>query len=242
MTRYDFEELPRGRVLVIAPHADDEVLGCGGTLARHVARGDEVEVIILTDGARGTSDGSTDLELVRQRREEAVAGMALLGVSKCEFWELPEGHEPDTGVLGALTLRLAMRVCGSKPDLVFAPWIGEGHADHYHAARLARLGLALSAFEGLALGYEVWTPLEPRWLVDVSGVWGRKRAAVGEHASQLTHTDLYGIARANAARRARLLGETCAPGETPRAEAFCELGAPDEADAELLSALAGEAA
>ena len=242
MTRYDFDELPRGRVLVIAPHADDEVLGCGGTLTRHVARGDEVEVIILTDGARGTSDGSTDLELVRQRRQEAVAGMALLGVSKCEFWELPEGHEPDAGVLGALSLRLAMRICGSKPDLVFAPWIGEGHADHYHAARLVRLGLALSAFDGLALGYEVWTPLEPRWLVDVSEVWERKRAAVNEHTSQLEHTDLYGIARANAARRAHLLGGKRAPGEVPRAEAFCELGSPDEADSELLSALAGEAA
>ncbi|MCH2105723.1 MAG: PIG-L family deacetylase, partial [Planctomycetes bacterium] len=51
MTRYDFEELPRGRVLVIAPHADDEVLGCGGTLTRHIERGDEVEVLVLTDGA-----------------------------------------------------------------------------------------------------------------------------------------------------------------------------------------------
>jgi len=240
--RYDFEELPRGRVLVIAPHADDEVLGCGGTLARHVARGDEVDVIVLTDGALGTSDGSTDLDLVRQRRAEAEAGMALLGVSKCEFWELPEGHEPDAGVLGALTLRLAMRVCGAEPALVYAPWIGEGHADHFHAARLARLGLALSAFEGLALGYEVWTPLEPRWLVDVTGVWECKRAAVSEHASQLVHTDLYGIARANAARRAHLLGETCSPGEAPRAEAFCELGSPDEADSELLSALAGGSA
>jgi len=102
--------------------------------------------------------------------------------------------------------------------------------------------LALSAFDGLALGYEVWTPLEPRWLVDVSEVWERKRAAVNEHTSQLEHTDLYGIARANAARRAHLLGGKRAPGEVPRAEAFCELGAPDEADSELLSALAGEAA
>ena len=242
MTRYDFEELPRGRVLVIAPHADDEVLGCGGTLTRHIERGDEVEVLVLTDGARGTADGSSDPELILRRRQEAVAGMALLGVSKCEFWELPEGHEPDAGVLGALSLRLAMRVSSSAPDIVYAPWIGEGHADHFHAARLARMGLALAAFEGLALGYEVWTPLEPRWLVDVSDVWERKRAAVSEHMSQLEHTDLYGIARVNAARRSHLLKEQGELGVTPRAEAFCELGAPDEADAELLSALTGEAA
>ncbi|MCH2103460.1 MAG: PIG-L family deacetylase [Planctomycetes bacterium] len=242
MTRYDFEELPRGRVLVIAPHADDEVLGCGGTLSRHIERGDEVEVLILTDGARGTADGRADHELVQKRRDEAVAGMALLGVTKCDFWDLPEGHEPDAGLLGALSLRLAMSVSCARPDVVYAPWIGEGHADHFHAARLARLGLALAAFDGLALGYEVWTPLEPRWLVDVSAVWGRKRAAVSEHSSQLEHTDLYGIARANAARRAHLLTGKSEGGLTPRAEAFCLLGAPEAADRELLSALAGEAA
>ena len=242
MTRNDFAEFPRGRVLVIAPHADDEVLGCGGALARHIARGDEVEVVVLTDGARGTADGSIDIELVSQRREEAIAGLAILGVSSYEFWELPEGHVPDADVLGALTLRLAMRIASTRPDLVYAPWIGEEHADHFQAARLARLGLALSAYEGLALGYEVWTPLEPRWLVDISDVWDCKRAAVSEHRSQLAHTDLYGLARANASRRAHLLPATIVVGEIPRAEAFCELGDPDEADSELLAALQGEAA
>lgn len=241
MTAHGFQELPRGRVLVIAPHADDEVLGAGGTLARHVARGDAVEVIVLTDGARGTSDGSTDLGLVDRRRAEAVAGLALLGVEAHEFWELPEGHAPDAGVLGALALRLAMRVATTRPDLVYAPWIGEEHVDHLQAARLVRLGLALCGYEGLALGYEVWTPLKPGWLVDVSEVWERKRAAVSEHASQLEHTDLYGIARANAARRAHLLSSSDSS-EIPRAEAFCELGGPDAADAELLAALTGEAA
>jgi len=125
---------------------------------------------------------------------------------------------------------------------VYAPWIGEEHADHFQAARLARLGLALSGYEGLALGYEVWSPLEPSWLVDVSEVWERKRAAVSEHASQLAHTDLHGIARANAARRAHLLPSEQDVRERPRAEAFCELGSPDEADSELLRAIAGEAA
>ena len=242
MSRLRFDELPRGRVLVIAPHSDDEVLGVGGTLARHVARGDEVEVIVLTDGARGTADGSIDVTLVPRRREEALAGLALLGIAAPEFWELPEGHIPDAGVLGALSLRLAMRIATTRPALVYAPWIGEEHADHFQAARLARLGLALSGFEGLALGYEVWTPLEPRWLVDIGEVWGLKRAAVGEHRSQLVHTDLHGIARANAARRAHLLPGEQGLGEWPRAEAFCELGGPDEADCELLKALAGEAA
>jgi len=242
MTRLDFEALPSGRVLVIAPHADDEVLGVGGTLARHVARGDSVEVIVLTDGARGTADGSAELGLIEQRREEAVAGMAQLGVTQCEFWGLPEGHAPDANILGALALRLAMRVATSQPALVFAPWIGEEHADHYQAARLARLGLALSAWDGLALGYEVWSTLEPRWLVDVGVVWEQKSAALAEHASQLGHTDLQDLARANAERRAHLLPSGQRPAVAPRAEAFCELGGPDAVDRELIAALMGEAA
>lgn len=242
MRRYGFQELPKGRVFVIAPHADDEILGVGGTLARHIARGDSVDVLVLTDGARGTADGASSLELVETRHREAVAGMAQLGVFSHEFWDLPEGHAPDTDLMGALALRLAMRIAAVQPDLVYAPWIGEQHADHYQAARLVRLGLALSAWDGLALGYEVWSPLEPRWLVDISGVWEQKLAAVGEHISQLDHTDLCELARANSARRARLLLNSSSLQPLQQAEAFCELGAPEAADCELLAALRGEAA
>jgi LmbE family N-acetylglucosaminyl deacetylase len=242
MRRHEFQDVPRGRVLVIAPHADDEVLGVGGTLARHIARGDSVEVLVLTDGARGTADGDALQALVEIRRREAVAGMEQLGISQHEFWGLPEGHAPGTDMMGALALRLAMRVATSQPDVVYAPWIGEEHADHYQAARLVRLGLALSGWDGLALGYEVWSPLEPRWLVDISVVWEQKLAAVGEHLSQLDHTDLRDLARANSARRAHLLSSSARVKLLKRAEAFCELGAPEAADCELLAALTGEAA
>jgi LmbE family N-acetylglucosaminyl deacetylase len=242
MRRHGFQELPKGRVFVIAPHADDEVLGVGGTLARHIARGDSVDVLILTDGARGMADGASLLELVETRRREAVAGMAQLGISSHEFWGLPEGHAPDTDMMGALALRLAMRIATAQPELVYAPWIGEQHADHYQAARLTRLGLALSGWDGLALGYEVWSPLEPHWLVDISVVWEQKLAAVGEHLSQLDHTDLCELARSNSARRAHLLSNSSPFKPLQHAEAFCELGVPEAADCELLVALTGEAA
>ncbi len=242
MRRRNFQDLPKGRVLVIAPHADDEVLGVGGTLARHIERGDSVDVLVLTDGARGTADGASSLELVEIRRREAVAGMAQLGVATQEFWGLPEGHAPETNLMGALALRLAMRITTSQPDVIYAPWIGEQHADHYQAARLARLALALSGWEGLALGYEVWSPLEPHWLVDISVVWDQKLAAVEEHMSQLDHTDLCELARSNSARRAHLLSSSSPFKSLQHAEAFCDLGAPDAADCELLSALTGEAA
>ena len=242
MRRHDFKELPGGHVLVIAPHADDEILGVGGTLARHIERGDSVEVLVLTDGARGTADGASSWELVERRREEAIAGMAQLGGAGQEFWGLPEGHAPGTDMMGALALRLAMRIATSRPDVIYAPWIGEQHGDHYQAARLARLGFTLSGCDALALGYEVWSPLEPRWVVDISAVWEKKLAAVKEHASQLDHTDLCELAQSNSARRAHLLSKSSAFTPHRRAEAFCELGAPAASDCELLAALTGEAA
>lgn len=240
--RLGFEELPCGRVLVLAPHADDEVLGVGGTIARHTARGDCVEVIVLTDGVCGTLDGAADSQLLDRRVAEARRGLERLRVTDVDFWGLPEGHAPDDDVLATLAMRLAMRVASARPEVVYAPWIGEEHRDHHQAARLARLGLALAGFEGFALGYEVWTPLEPEWVVDVSSVWERKLAALDEHASQLAHTDLHGLARANAARRGPLLTHSGVPSQDGYAEAFADLGPPAESDCDLLAALSEEAA
>ena len=57
-SRYEYilsktSPLPSGKILVLAPHADDEVIGCGGTIAGHIQKNNPVKVVILTDSARG---------------------------------------------------------------------------------------------------------------------------------------------------------------------------------------------
>ena len=175
---------PRGRALCLAPHPDDEVLGCGGTLALHRAQGDAVRVVVAFDGRLGLA-GSRDPAL---RCAEARRGGALLDLCDYVFLGYPEGHEPSTAELeqGAAALRELVR--GWAADIVNAPWIGEQHPDHRTLARAARL--ALEGSPAQAWAYEVWTPLVPTRVVDVSAVWERKLASLREHSSQLEHSDL----------------------------------------------------
>jgi LmbE family N-acetylglucosaminyl deacetylase len=209
--------LPRAaRVLVLAPHADDEVLGVGGALALHAERGDDVRVIVVFDGKLGLEPGSPE----SVRREEARAGGARLGVEHYEFWDYPEGHEPTEPEFAAAVERLARRIRDLAPGSIYAPWSGEAHRDHAVLARATIAALRSASFRGRALGFEVWTPCEPDGVLDIGSTWARKLAALAEHRSQLARTDLVALATTNATRAGRWLG----PGRF--GECFVELARP----------------
>lgn len=189
------------RVLVLAPHADDEVLGCGGTLALFAERGARVTVVVVFDGALGDPDGRFDGEGYAARRAaEARAGGAHLGVTSYRFWELPEGHAPSDAELRAFVPRLDALARELRPELVLAPWAGEAHTDHRAVARAVELWLAEGAAPTEVWGYEVWSDLAPEHLVDVSGVWPAKLAALAEHDTQLAYRDLAAWCEARAHR------------------------------------------
>jgi LmbE family N-acetylglucosaminyl deacetylase len=178
-----------GTVLVLAPHPDDEVLGCGGTLCLHARQGDRVHVLVAF---AEDPDPITpvDEEASEMRRAEARAGGAELGISAYEFWDYPDGIEPEPVLLQLASRRLATRIAEIAPRTVYAPWIGEHSIDHHVLARAALLALEMAEFDGRSWGYEVWTPLVPTRIVDITPVWEAKRAAIVRHASQLRHGDL----------------------------------------------------
>lgn len=221
---------PRGRVLLLAPHADDDVIGCGGTVCKHVEQGDPVRVLIAYDGLRGDPDRRFEPgEYLEMRRREARQAGKQLGFEDYVFLDYPEGHEPGPQLLKAAALRLVEEVRGFAPDFVYAPWIGDCHVDHHVLARVARLALALVGFEGEAWGYEVWTPLVPTRIVDITDVYERKARAVNEHASQLEYRDLNHKALAITAQRAMYLSDDARHGE-----AFRPLGEVGSEDRGLL--------
>jgi len=221
---------PHGRVLLLAPHADDDVIGAGGTCALHVEQGDPVRVVVCYDGVQGDPEHRFDPgELRRMRQREARAGGAHLGFSDYEFLGYPEGHLPGPGELRAAAQALAERVRAFAPDLVYTPWVGEQHVDHHVLARATRLALALCGFRGEAWGYEVWSPLVATLIVDVTSVQARKQAALAEHVSQLAYHDLATKGLALSRQRAMYL----AP-ERTHGEGFAPLGEPFGSDRELL--------
>jgi LmbE family N-acetylglucosaminyl deacetylase len=179
------------RLLIVAPHPDDEILGCGGTLALAAERGAQVHVLVVFDGAAGDPEQRfEDEDYVARRRDEACAGGSLVGVENYHFWGLPEGHLVSDEELEEGAARLARLVHELQPDLILAPWEGDSHPDHQTVARAVRRMVEAYPIPGDVWGFEVWSPLEPEYLVDVSSVWLEKVAALERHVTQLAYDDL----------------------------------------------------
>jgi LmbE family N-acetylglucosaminyl deacetylase len=208
------------KVLVLAPHMDDEVIGCGGTLARHVACGADVTVVFLTDGRQGGKPAAAS-SLAATRKREAAAALRELGVSKLIFFDAADGSLTEQAP--GLALRLRELLAELRPALLYLPFFLEEHPDHRAASRVL-----LEAMQGrdLALGcmgYEVWTPLFPNCLVSIDETLELKRRSLTHYQSQLAEADyLHTALGLNAYRSNAFLGETCR-----FAEAFCALPVAD---------------
>jgi N-acetylglucosamine malate deacetylase 1 len=144
------------RVLVIAPHPDDETIGCGGTLALHRLAGDSVTVAIVTDGGRSRAGGIDRGRMIAIRRIEAERAIAALsrGVRLIQMG-LPEGEWQD----GELIDQLAALCAQVKPTLVYAPSHIDFHPEHIRVARA--LAKALPDDVRAVRVYEMQVPLTP---------------------------------------------------------------------------------
>jgi LmbE family N-acetylglucosaminyl deacetylase len=174
-------------VLVIAPHPDDEAIGCGGTVVKHSARGERVEVVFLTSGELALSHIERE-EAWRIREQEAQEAAAVLGIAELTFLRLPDwGLKDSNGAADALAT-LIERV---SPSTVYPPHPGDWHPDHRAAAELARdAGASIGLSPEAVLGYEIWTPLSEYTIVeDVGDVFPTKLDAIRCYVSQSDHFD-----------------------------------------------------
>ena len=211
-----------GRVLVFAPHPDDEVLGCGGTLALHREQGDAVRVVVAFDGAGAEpGESAARAELTRRRQGEARAAAARLGGYELCFWGEPEGHQPGDEDFDRALRRARDEIAGFRPETVYAPWSGEHHLDHHVLARVVQ-----AALEGIppagahrvprARAYEVWTPLVAEVVVNTTSAAQAKRLALAEFKSQNEHTALVEASFGLASQRALYLPKGALHGEAFR--------------------------
>ena len=171
------------RVLVLSPHPDDEAIGCGGTLCRHVDAGDDVRVVFLTAGEKG-GHGRGEAETVRVRRREAQSAARVLGVRQCEFWEEPDGR---LKARRAAVERVRGLVRSFRPAVIYVTHDREMHPDHRGVVRLLRAALrqGVPGPRPTVLGYEVWTPIQTiDEIVDISPYLERKLRAVRAYRSQ----------------------------------------------------------
>jgi N-acetylglucosamine malate deacetylase 1 len=175
-------------ILVLAPHPDDETIGCGGALCRHSAAGDRIAAVFLTSGELGLKDLARE-KAWDVREAEARAAARLLGIARLEFFRLPDWGLGDHLKRGAKLLAPILKE--ERPKLIYLPHPQDWHPDHQATPPLLRKalrGLRLRAPELRA--YEVWTPLgEYDHVEDISRLMPRKLRALRAHRSQLGEFD-----------------------------------------------------
>lgn len=176
------------KVLVIAAHPDDEVLGMGGTIAKYTSRGDEVAILIVTDGSTSQyRDDARLQDILRAKRAETDRCAAILGVKKVFYGELPDMRldvTPHVKINGAIE----NAVKEFRPSVVFTHFVGDVNIDHrkvYESTLVACRPVVGHCVKRLFL-YSVpssteWnaqTPTNaflPNWYEDISGEYAEKK-------------------------------------------------------------------
>ncbi|GAA0593932.1 PIG-L family deacetylase [Craurococcus roseus] len=189
-----------GTTLVLAPHPDDESLGCGGLIAEACARGRPPVVVVLTDGSMShpSSRSHPAPRLRALRQTETQAAVSALGVEggRLHFLGLPDGRAPCAGAaMEEAAARVAELAQLYQARAILTTWQHDPHADHVAAYVIGRSAARLAGTR--LVSYPVWGwALPPRQRLPVDAVAGArldiarhlpaKRRAIAAHASQHT--------------------------------------------------------
>jgi LmbE family N-acetylglucosaminyl deacetylase len=181
------------KILVIAPHPDDEVLGCGGTIAKYKKSGDEVYLCIATRAYR--PDWSE--EFLRNRPKEIEKSNKILGITKTYFLDYPTA-KLDTIPQKELNDSISEIVKKIKPEIVYAPYEGDLSKEHrliFEAVIVATRPKLGSSVKKLLI-YETLSETEwgraftkkmfiPNVYVDISDTLKEKLEAMKAYKSEL---------------------------------------------------------
>lgn len=170
---------------MLAPHPDDESIGCGGSIVKHARAGRRIKVIFLTNGDGGDFEGKFGADYLEIRHGCARKALGILGVSDYEFW----GYT-DRGIHGAeerLAERLQHTVEDFRPSLLYAPSPFEIHPDHRTAFSVAWNVVHKTPLKLLL--YETLVPFYPDILVDITGEWRYKKRAIESYWTELYYND-----------------------------------------------------
>jgi len=192
-----------GPLLVLAPHPDDESIGCGGLIAAAVAACIAVRIAVLSDGA-ASHPGVARATMAALRAAEAREAARRLGVAAdaVAFLDLPDGALPDAGPARAEAVAALLAFC-DQPGTVVATWRHDPHCDHTATWAVAT-ALLRERPRARLLAYPVWgwayaypiagfdVPNEPElggapegWRLPIAELLPTKQRAIHAHRSQL---------------------------------------------------------
>ncbi len=185
-------------ILIFAAHPDDEVLGCGGTIAKLADKGATIHVAFLADGVYSRSGEQTiQQEELQIRRAAAQKACNILGVKSLSFGDFPD-NRMDTIALLDITKAVESLIAEHQPDTVLTHHSGDLNIDHRRMHNA--VATACRPQQGhpvkTLLSFEVsssteWQltgsapPFTPNWFVDISTTLNRKMAALEAYAAEL---------------------------------------------------------
>ncbi len=223
------EDAPE-RALAVYAHPDDPDVSCGGTMARWVAAGTELHVVVCNQGDKGSSDpGTRPEELARRRADEVAAAAATLGLAGHHLLGYPDGEVDNTTEVRAVLVGLVRRL---RPQVVVVPdptavLFGSSYFNHrdHRAVGWATLDAVSPAAanphyfpdEGAAHQVEavyLSGTLEPDVWIDITGSIDVKLEALACHQSQLHETGewFHDVVRQRAEEEGRRAGVRYAEG------------------------------
>ncbi len=191
-------EAENNTVLVVAAHADDEVLGCGGTIAKHAASGDKVFILILADGVTSRMVGKEkNKEQLELRKKAAKAAAHLLGASLLEMLDFPDNRMDSVDLLDVVKI-IESNIKAVLPNIVYTHHSSDVNIDHriVHDAAIAACRPQPGVTVRRLLFFEVpssteWRPgsslksFSPDYFVDISETIELKNKALAHYDSEM---------------------------------------------------------
>jgi len=191
-----FSTNKKNNVLIVVAHPDDETLGCGGTIARHVENGDNVDVLFLADGETSRSARYNENRVI-EREKSGQTACSILGVNEPKFLGYPD-NMMDTVALLDIVNEIEMVLEQVKPTVIYTHHSGDLNVDHQivHQAVMTAsrpqpecVVREIYSFEVLS-STEWATPLPqssfiPNRFVDISSTLKRKLLALKEYEMEM---------------------------------------------------------
>lgn len=182
-------------VLVVAAHPDDEVLGCGGTIARHAAAGDTVHLLFMTNGedARGTAPA----DRIDARQQASLAAAAVLGAQTPMLLDFPDNRMDSLPLLDVVQA-VERRIAAVAPDIVYTHHGGDLNVDHRVVHQAVLTACRPQSWSPIRALYAFAVPSSSEWsgpgigpafqptrFVDISAHRTAKRAALEAYAAEM---------------------------------------------------------
>jgi len=184
-------------ILVVAAHPDDEVLGCGGSIARHRKQGDAVSVLIMADGVGSRTENAQSDTAASERQQCARRANAILGVGDVTLLPYPDNRMDEVALLD-IVQDIERAMARSKPSIVYTHHAGDVNIDHrrVHDAVIAACRPQPGHSVRQLLFFETpssteWRPpashppFAPNWFSDISDTLVLKLEALAAYAPEL---------------------------------------------------------